>query len=141
MVRASNGTASGTAASGTDFFASLRTMREAAAYVRARKGPALIHAHVTRPYSHSLSDDERLYKTAAEREDEVRRDPIRKLATFLLEQGIATTADLEQIATDIEHEIEQATRTALAAVRAHPAVRCASRRTIAFGLASSASNS
>ena len=60
---------------GTDFFASLRTMRDATAYVRARKGPAFVHAKVIRPYSHSLSDDEKLYKPAAEREGEARRDP------------------------------------------------------------------
>src|SRR5581483_8362803 len=59
---------------GTDFFTSLRAMRDAAAYVRARKGPAFVHARVTRPYSHSLSDDEKLYKPATEREAEARRD-------------------------------------------------------------------
>ena len=65
-------------------------MREAAAYVRARKGPALVHAHVVRPYSHSLSDDEKLYKTPAEREAEARRDPIRRFAEFLREHELAT---------------------------------------------------
>ncbi len=58
----------------------------AAAYVRARKGPALVHAHVTRPYSHSLSDDEKLYKTPAERESEAERDPIKRFADFLRAQ-------------------------------------------------------
>ena len=71
---------------GTDFFASLRAMREAAAYVRARKGPAFVHARVIRPYSHSLSDDEKLYKTPAEREAEARRDPIARFAEFLQAQ-------------------------------------------------------
>src|SRR5579872_1355459 len=70
---------------GTDFLSSLRTMRAAAAYVRGRKGPALVHAHVTRPYSHSLSDDERLYKTPAERKDEAQRDPLKQFASFLIE--------------------------------------------------------
>ena len=68
---------------GTDFFASLRAMRDATAYVRARKGPALVHARVIRPYSHSLSDDEKLYKTPAEREAEARRDPIGRFSEFL----------------------------------------------------------
>ena len=54
---------------GTDFCASLKAMCEAVDYVRARKGPAAVHARVTRPYSHSFSDDETLYKTKAERED------------------------------------------------------------------------
>ena len=62
------------------FLRSLRAMRDATAYVRARKGPALVHARVIRPYSHSLSDDEKLYKTPAEREAEARRDPIARFS-------------------------------------------------------------
>src|SRR3954467_1679396 len=68
---------------GTDFFASLRAMRDATEYVRARKGPAFVHARTTRPYSHSLSDDEKLYKPPAERETEARRDPLRRFSEFL----------------------------------------------------------
>ena len=87
---------------GTDFLASLKVMRDAAAHVRARKGPALVHAHVTRPYSHSLSDDEKLYKTPAEREDEARRDPIRRFAEFLRTNDLASAADLTAIQTAID---------------------------------------
>ena len=58
----------------------------ATAYVRARKGPAFVHARVIRPYSHSLSDDEKLYKTPAEREAEARRDPIARFSEFLQHQ-------------------------------------------------------
>jgi len=79
---------------GTDFFASLRAMREAAAYVRERKGPAFVHAHVVRPYSHSLSDDEKLYKTPAEREAEAKRDPIARFGEFLLSRHLATKQEL-----------------------------------------------
>ena len=54
------------------------------------KGPALVHATVTRPYSHSFSDDERLYKTPGEREAEARRDPLRRMRQFLKTEGLAT---------------------------------------------------
>ncbi len=100
---------------GTDFFASYRALTEATAYVRARKGPALVHARVVRPYSHSLSDDEKLYKTPAEREDEARRDPILRFATFLTSQGIATPAELESMTAAVEREVDEATQEALKA--------------------------
>src|SRR5437899_5162767 len=89
---------------GTDFFASLGAIREAAAYVRARKGPALVHAHVIRPYSHSLSDDEKLYKPAAEREAEARRDPIVRFADLLKQNALATDEDLAAMAADVQSE-------------------------------------
>jgi 2-oxoisovalerate dehydrogenase E1 component len=100
---------------GTDFFASLRAMREAAAYVRARKGPAFVHARVIRPYSHSLSDDEKLYKPSAEREAEARRDPIARFKEFLKTNGLATDDDLKAIEIDADREIAEATTKALAA--------------------------
>src|SRR3954454_9068143 len=75
---------------GTDFFASLTALRDAAAHVRARKGPAFVHARVIRPYSHSLSDDEKLYKPAVEREAEARRDPIARFVAFLKQNGLVT---------------------------------------------------
>src|SRR5213076_110739 len=60
---------------GTDFLASYKAVAAAVDYARARKGPSFVHARVTRPYSHSLSDDEKLYQTADERAAEARRDP------------------------------------------------------------------
>src|SRR5579862_4186597 len=61
---------------GTDFLASYRALNRAFAHCRSGQGPALLHAHVVRLYSHSLSDDERLYKTAQERQTESGRDPV-----------------------------------------------------------------
>jgi 2-oxoisovalerate dehydrogenase E1 component len=98
---------------GTDFFTSLRAMRDAAAYVRARKGPALVHARVIRPYSHSLSDDEKLYKPPAERESEARRDPIARFAEFLRTNGLASEADLAALSQDIDNELNESTTIAL----------------------------
>ncbi len=102
-------------ADGTDLFDSLRAVRAAADYVRARKGPALVHAHVIRPYSHSLSDDERLYKTAAEREAEAKRDPIGRLATFITTNGLATAADLASLEAELDREVSLAAEQAVAA--------------------------
>jgi 2-oxoisovalerate dehydrogenase E1 component len=98
---------------GTDFLASLQVMRDAAAHVRARKGPAFVHAHVIRPYSHSLSDDEKLYKTQAEREEEARRDPIRRFGEFLRDKDLASAADLAAIQTAIDRELDDAAQAAL----------------------------
>jgi len=104
-------------ADGTDFADSYRAMQEAVAYARDRRGPALVHASVVRPYSHSLSDDERLYKTPDEREAEGRRDPVRKLARTLVAGGIATEKALEAMHGEIEREINEAAKQALAAPR------------------------
>jgi 2-oxoisovalerate dehydrogenase E1 component len=89
--------------------------------VRARNGPALVHAHVTRPYSHSLSDDERLYKTAEEREKEAHRDPIPKFGLFLVREGVLDEKELEAIEAEVEREVIEATDRALAAELPDPA--------------------
>src|SRR5262245_48061856 len=100
---------------GTDFFASLRSLREATEYVRARKGPALVHAKVIRPYSHSLSDDEKLYKPPAERDAEARRDPIARFSEYLLTNGVATADELAAMAAEVHREVNDAALEALAA--------------------------
>ena len=64
---------------GCDLMASFDVLNKAVDYARARKGPALVHAHVIRPYTHSLSDDEIQYRPPAEREADSRArsdDPI-----------------------------------------------------------------
>src|SRR3954467_1432238 len=105
---------------GTDFLASYRAMKEAVAYARARKGPALVHAKVTRPYSHSLSDDEKLYKTADERAAEAKRDPIVRLAAFLKAEGIATDAQLDALGRDVDAEVNTAADEARKAEKPSP---------------------
>ncbi|HET9195525.1 MAG TPA: dehydrogenase E1 component subunit alpha/beta [Vicinamibacterales bacterium] len=106
---------------GTDYLASYRTMREAVAHVRAGYGPVLVHATVVRPYSHSLSDDEKLYKTAAEREAEARRDPLVRMRHFLKHEGLATDAELAEIAAAVDQEVNEAAASALDAPVPDPA--------------------
>src|SRR5688572_9034880 len=105
---------------GTDLIQSYRAMREAVAYARARKGPALVHAKVIRPYSHSHSDDERNYKTAEEREIEAARDPIANLTKLLLTEGLATEKELDAIRKQIDADVADAADRALKAPRPAP---------------------
>jgi 2-oxoisovalerate dehydrogenase E1 component len=98
---------------GTDFLASYRAMQAAAAWCREGRGPALVHAHCIRPYSHSLSDDERLYKPAAEREAEAARDPVLVFPKLLVDEGILDRRMLQDITFEIDEEINRATQQAL----------------------------
>ena len=100
---------------GTDPLASYATLQRAAAHCRERKGPALVHAHVTRPYSHSLSDDEKLYRSEDERSAEAQRDPLPKFAVFLVREGVLEESELEALEADVDREIIEATDKALAA--------------------------
>jgi len=99
---------------GCDPLASYDTMLKAVEYARQRKGPALVHAHVIRPYSHSLSDEETNYKTAEERTQEAARDPIVQFPAYLISEGIATDAEIERVKEEVEEEVSVATETALA---------------------------
>jgi 2-oxoisovalerate dehydrogenase E1 component len=92
---------------GTNFIDSLHAMRHAAEYCRAGHGPALVHATVTRPYSHSLSDDERLYKPKIEREQEAARDPLKRLTDLLISEGLLDRNRIDRIMREIDDEIAE----------------------------------
>ncbi len=100
---------------GTEPLESYRACHNAVEYCRARKGPALVHAHVIRPYSHSLSDDEKLYKPTEEREAEARRDPIPKFGLFLVRENILDEKELEALEADVDREVREAADRALQA--------------------------
>lgn len=99
---------------GCDFFASYEAMKRAVDYARKRKGPALVHAHVIRPYSHSLSDDETMYRPPAEREADAARDPITTFPAWLVANGHATDAEIAKIQEEVDAEVIAATDDALA---------------------------
>ena len=99
---------------GCDALASFDVLSKAVEYARARKGPALVHAHVIRPYSHSLSDDEVHYRPTAERQLDAERDPLVRFPKHLLEQGIATQSELDLIIKQVEEEVQVASEVALA---------------------------
>ncbi len=104
---------------GTDPLASYASLSRAVSHCRSRLGPALVHAHVTRPYSHSLSDDERLYKAPDEREAEAHRDPIPKFGLFLVREGLLDEREIGAIEAEVEREVLDATDRALSAQPAH----------------------
>ena len=105
---------------GCDPLASLAVLQEAVAWCRARQGPALVHAHVIRPYSHSLSDDEALYRPPAEREEDARRDPLVSYPQRLLAEGMATAEELAALREDADREVRAAADAALAAPSPEP---------------------
>jgi 2-oxoisovalerate dehydrogenase E1 component len=100
---------------GTDPVASCAAFRRAAQYCREGHGPALVHAHVIRPYSHSLSDDERLYRPDSERERDSGRDPVSRTQMFLLREGILDTKGINELEKKVEEELQVAVDEALAA--------------------------
>ena len=103
---------------GTDAVASYEAMVEAVAYCRSGRGPALVHGHVVRPYSHSLSDDESHYRSAEELEADALRDPIARLGAWLVSSGVADAEKLRAIELAVEAEVQRATDHALAAAPA-----------------------
>ena len=106
---------------GTDFLESYETCGKAVEYVRQRRGAALVHAHCVRPYSHSLSDDERLYKPEEVRRQEAKRDPVPRLAKYLVSERLVTEKELREIQTAVEQEVRAAADRALEAEPPSPA--------------------
>ncbi|HEX8087659.1 MAG TPA: dehydrogenase E1 component subunit alpha/beta [Blastocatellia bacterium] len=100
---------------GCDPLASYDAIQRAVAHCRDRRGPALVHAKVIRPYSHSLSDDEKLYRPLDEREADAQRDPTRTFATYLIDEGLATEDEIKRIAGEVDEEVDRAAGEAMSA--------------------------
>ena len=98
---------------GTDAEASLRAFQRGAEHCRAGLGPAFVHGHCIRIYSHSQSDDDRLYRSAAEREADAMRDPIAKMRMRLLREGILTAEQINALEKEAEREAAEAAERAL----------------------------
>ena len=105
---------------GTDPVASYGAFRRAVQYCREGHGPSFVHAHVIRPYSHSLSDDERLYRPDAERERDAARDPVTRTQMFLLREGILDEKGINQLEKEVEAELQIAVDQALEALPPAP---------------------
>jgi 2-oxoisovalerate dehydrogenase E1 component len=106
---------------GTDYFAVREQAAAAIARVRASEGPALIHATVTRPYSHSAADTQSKYRVPDELDAEARLDPIARLRFELVEAGVLSEAEADRIEAEAKADVTAAARRALAAPRPDPA--------------------
>ena len=105
---------------GTDPVVPYAAFKRAAEHCRAGNGPAFVHAHVIRPYSHSLSDDERLYRPDSERQADAARDPVPRLQMFLLREGILDEKGINKIEQEIEEQIQADADRALEAALPQP---------------------
>lgn len=105
---------------GTNPLESYAAFVEAVDYCRKRKGPAFVHAKVVRPYSHSLSDDEKLYRPEEEREADAAIDPIKTWAEFLMTEGLASSEELEALRKKIDAEVNEAADIAIATPQPAP---------------------
>ena len=105
---------------GTDPIASYAAMAEAVAYCRAGHGPAVVHGHVVRPYSHSMSEDERDYRARAELDADALRDPISKMQVWLLREQILDAEGINALERRVDQEVQAASDKAVAA--AFPAI-------------------
>jgi 2-oxoisovalerate dehydrogenase E1 component len=105
---------------GTDPVVSYGAFRRATDHCRAGHGPAFVHAHVIRPYSHSLSDDERLYRPDSERQADAARDPVHRLQLFLLREGILDEKAINKIESAVEEQIQADADRALEAALPQP---------------------
>ena len=105
---------------GTDPLACYAAMTEAVEYARAGHGPALVHGHVVRPYSHSLSDDERQYRSEEEVQAENARDPIAKMQMWLLREGILDAEGINRLEHKVDEEVRRAADRAMQAVLPSP---------------------
>jgi len=100
---------------GTDPEACLRAFQAAAAHCRAGRGPAFVHGHCIRLYSHSFSEDDSLYRLAAEREADAMRDPLAKMQMRLLREGILTEDEINALEHRLQAEAAEAAARALTA--------------------------
>jgi 2-oxoisovalerate dehydrogenase E1 component len=105
---------------GTDALESLAVMDRAVRYCREGKGPAFVHAKVIRPYSHSLSDDEKLYRPDEERTADAERDPVKRFGALLIEENVIDQDGLQKIKDEIDALVNEAADQALASPQPDP---------------------
>jgi 2-oxoisovalerate dehydrogenase E1 component len=106
---------------GGDIIACIELLTDIVGRMRRREiGPVLLQAFVTRPYSHSLSDNHADYRSDEDLRLEAERDCIPKFARWLTDQGHLTEEDLADIAADVDKEVRAAMEVVLATPKPEP---------------------
>ncbi|MFL6141915.1 MAG: thiamine pyrophosphate-dependent enzyme [Labedaea sp.] len=82
------------AADGSDLLDAAATAARAVDWVRTRRAPAFLHLRTVRLMGHAGSDVESAYRDPAELDGDLRRDPVLRTATMLVEHGLLTPAEV-----------------------------------------------
>ena len=106
---------------GRRYFDVRASVPEIVASLRQGQGPALLHATVTRPYSHSSADTQSKYRPRAELDDEIQNDPIALLERALAEGGLVSEEEIATMREDARRLVAEAAAEALRAPRPDPA--------------------
>jgi 2-oxoisovalerate dehydrogenase E1 component len=106
---------------GTDYLNVRAAAKDLVDRVRAGVGPALLHADVVRPYSHSAADTQSKYRSAAELAEEATRDPITVMGAVLIAEGVLTAEEIDAVRERAKETVAKAAAEALAARRPDPA--------------------
>jgi 2-oxoisovalerate dehydrogenase E1 component len=106
---------------GRDYLAVRAAARDIVAHVRAGTGPALVHATVTRPYSHSSADTQSKYRSVEELAEETAHDPILLLEQALLAAGVLDEEAVAALRAEARQVVADAAKAALASPPPDPA--------------------
>ncbi|HMK97512.1 MAG TPA: transketolase C-terminal domain-containing protein, partial [Acidimicrobiales bacterium] len=104
-----------------DYFEARQRIPSIVEAVRRGGGPALVHARVTRPYSHSSADSQSKYRPKHELDEEAWYDPLAILERSLLEAQVISAEELALVRESSRQLVAQAAKQALAAPRPDPA--------------------
>ncbi len=106
---------------GTDYTEVRDKGARAVAYARAGVGPVLLHATVTRPYSHSAADTQTKYRSPDELAVDAARDPVDRMERLLVDAGVLTVQDAAAVRAEARRLVAEAAAAAMAAPRPDPA--------------------
>ena len=106
---------------GTDYFGVRDAAASIIAHVRAGVGPALVHADVVRPYSHSAADTQSKYRSVEELAEEARHDPLDRFAADLVTGEVLSLREVADLKDEAREAVADAATAALAARRPDPA--------------------